>query len=345
VNSYKELPLLLQTRGYKYIMSTKKPFFTVIMPIYNKAPHLARSIKSVINQTFDNIEIIIVNDASNDDSMKEVQRFSDLRIRIFHRNKPGPGGYAARNLGIKKARGEWLTFIDADDKWLSDHLQNMFELSKQFPECDFLSCGWKNVFENQLISLDPFSEQSPIQEPREISFVEYLELCIKRMQPTWTGVACLRNDEIAKNIFPAGRAYRGGDLYAWVKYLSHIKKMAWSPHIGAYYYRNSVNMVTKKTIGDIEFVKILISDIAPQLENENSRILIKYCNRLICQAWKASLLNEPKKTVNLNKNLSWKGDYLYCTLHFALSLFPLNLLRIALKMKINILNQTILILL
>jgi len=79
------------------------PFFSVVIPIYNKGPHIHRSISSVINQTFQNFELILVNDASTDNSLEEIQKFTDEHIRLFQRTQPGPGGYAARNLGIEKA--------------------------------------------------------------------------------------------------------------------------------------------------------------------------------------------------------------------------------------------------
>jgi len=108
--------------------------FSVVIPVHNKAPHVARSIQSVLDQTYKNFEMIIINDASTDDSMDEVSKFDDPRIRVFQRNEPGPGGYAARNLGIEKANAEWIAFLDADDVWLSEKLAKQICYIKEAKE-------------------------------------------------------------------------------------------------------------------------------------------------------------------------------------------------------------------
>jgi len=109
-------------------MHSEIPFFSVVIPVHNKEPHLHNCIKSVLNQTFYRFEIIIINDASNDNSLNEIEKFHDYRIQIIHRKIPGPGGYAARNLGIKIAKAEWIAFLDADDEWTEDHLERMYTL-------------------------------------------------------------------------------------------------------------------------------------------------------------------------------------------------------------------------
>ena len=118
-----------------------RPFFSVVIPVYNKGPHIHRSIISLLNQTFQDFEVILINDASTDNSIEEINKFKDKRIRVFQRNEPGPGGYAARNLGIKEAKGEWIAFLDADDEWMTDHLEKMFILSKEYPGVLFMGCG------------------------------------------------------------------------------------------------------------------------------------------------------------------------------------------------------------
>src|SRR5690606_23125546 len=99
--------------------------FSVIMPVYNKAPHLRRSIKSVLAQSYTGFELIIINDASTDSSYDVLTSFNDPRIRLFNRDRPGPGGYAARNLGIEASSFEWISFLDADDEWEPDYLESV----------------------------------------------------------------------------------------------------------------------------------------------------------------------------------------------------------------------------
>lgn len=98
-----------------------KPLVSVIIPTYNRASLLKRAIKSVLNQKFEDFELIIVDDASPDDTPEVVKSFEDKRIRYI-RLKRNSGGPVARNTGIKKARGKFIALLDDDDEWLPHRL-------------------------------------------------------------------------------------------------------------------------------------------------------------------------------------------------------------------------------
>ena len=105
-------------------MTNKSPLVSVILPNFNAARFLSRSILSVLNQTYKNLELIIVDDCSIDSSLKIIQSFAkkDQRIRYFITKKNSGSASLPKNLGISKARGEYLAFLDADDYWMSDKL-------------------------------------------------------------------------------------------------------------------------------------------------------------------------------------------------------------------------------
>ena len=98
---------------------------SVIIPVFNAEKFLQTSIESVINQTYRNIEIILINDGSSDESAKICDNYSDQdsRIKVFHKSNAGPA--AARNLGIEIASGGLIFFIDADDCITSDALEKL----------------------------------------------------------------------------------------------------------------------------------------------------------------------------------------------------------------------------
>lgn len=111
-----------------------QPFFSIILPTYNRASLVGIAIESVLKQTFDDFELIIVDDGSTDNTYEVVSSFHDDRIRYF--KKENEERNIARNFGIKRAKGEYIGFLDSDDIIYSDHLEhaNAFLIEKKFPE-------------------------------------------------------------------------------------------------------------------------------------------------------------------------------------------------------------------
>lgn len=307
--------------------------FTVVMPLHNKAPHVTRSMGSVLKQTHADFELLVVDDASTDGGAEEVLKFDDPRIRLLRRDTPGPGGYAARNLGIAEARGTWVTFLDADDEWMEDHLEKMAALAVRFPAAQFLSCGWLDAWPGRAMVPSPFVARFGDSGPREISFSEFLEFCNRYLPPTHTNVACLRNNEFARDIFPAGKAKRGGDRHAWVMYMAKGRMMAWSPHIGAIYNRDVVAGVTHGTRSNTDLLKLLIADLSPMLDAGEMALLRKYCNRRAWEAWYVNLYKLPYASFNLRPSLHWRDDVPYCLTRVVLSLIPPPAYRFARRIK------------
>lgn len=98
------------------------PAVSIIIPFYNRSATLARAIKSVLRQTFDDFELICVDDGSTDESAKVVYSFPDPRITLVQ-HPHNQGAAAARNTGVNHARGEIIAFLDSDDEWHASKLQ------------------------------------------------------------------------------------------------------------------------------------------------------------------------------------------------------------------------------
>lgn len=96
---------------------------SVIMPSWNTSNFIAESIQSVIDQTYENWELIIVDDCSTDNTDEVVARFTDKRIRYF-KNEKNSGAALSRNRGLREARGEWIAFLDSDDLWSPKKLEH-----------------------------------------------------------------------------------------------------------------------------------------------------------------------------------------------------------------------------
>ena len=106
------------------------PLVSVVIPAYNRAGTISRSVQSVLNQSLQDFEIIVVDDGSSDNTATVVQSFADGRIRVLrHENNQGAG--PARNTGMQAAQGQYIAWLDSDDEWFPDKLQIQIEAMRQ----------------------------------------------------------------------------------------------------------------------------------------------------------------------------------------------------------------------
>lgn len=128
----------------------EKKLVSIIIPVYKAEKYVAETIKSALKQTYKNIEILIIDDGSPDRSIDICRQFTDLRIKII--SQPNRGLPGARNTGIRHARGEYLTFLDADDLWLpekiekhAEHLNNSPDIGISFSRSEFIDEAGKSL--------------------------------------------------------------------------------------------------------------------------------------------------------------------------------------------------------
>lgn len=105
--------------------------FSVVIPLYNKELSIRNTIQTVLDQTCQNFEIVVVNDGSTDNSAAVVEAIEDDRIRLIHQKNQGVS--AARNRGIQEACYKWIAFLDGDDLWHKVHLQEILLMMQKFP--------------------------------------------------------------------------------------------------------------------------------------------------------------------------------------------------------------------
>lgn len=117
--------------------------FSVVIPVYNKGDYIKRCLTSVLSQTYQNFEIIIIDDGSTDDSISQIKEIQDSRIQIFQQENRGVS--AARNRGIKEANHEWVAFLDADDEWLPRFLEEIHFLISNFPKSQVAGTGYFQI--------------------------------------------------------------------------------------------------------------------------------------------------------------------------------------------------------
>lgn len=105
---------------------------SVVVPLYNKQESISNTIKSVLDQSFQDFEIVVVDDGSTDESAIKVNNIQDPRIRLISQNNQGVS--AARNKGIKEAKYEWIAFLDGDDLWEKNHLEEITKMMNIYPD-------------------------------------------------------------------------------------------------------------------------------------------------------------------------------------------------------------------
>ncbi|REE27209.1 glycosyltransferase involved in cell wall biosynthesis [Winogradskyella pacifica] len=129
-------------------------FFSVIISVYNKENYIQHTIKSVLNQSFKDFEVIIINDGSTDKSEAVINSFDDYRIRLLCIKNQGASN--ARNTGIKTATTDYIALLDGDDTWDASYLQYMFDAITAFPNINIFSAAIAQKYENKVVPV-PYS--------------------------------------------------------------------------------------------------------------------------------------------------------------------------------------------
>lgn len=119
----------------------ENPLISIIIPMYNAKMYIAKTLESIVHQSYQNWEIIIVDNNSNDDSKKIVKDFaqSEPRLKLIELAQNSGGPAKPRNIGLEHAQGEYVAFLDADDIWLSDKLAKQIEFMRD-ENLNFTSC-------------------------------------------------------------------------------------------------------------------------------------------------------------------------------------------------------------
>jgi glycosyltransferase involved in cell wall biosynthesis len=116
---------------------------SVVIPMYNAQNDILRCLTSVLNQTYKNLEVIVVNDGSKDNSEvlvnEFINKYPELKVTLI--NKPNGGVSSARNVGLKLAKGKLIALLDSDDDWYPNKIETQINYFKQDSTIDFLACN------------------------------------------------------------------------------------------------------------------------------------------------------------------------------------------------------------
>lgn len=232
----------------------KRNSFAVVIPVHNKERHVQETLASAMNQSFAPDEIIIVDDASTDQSIQLIRPMLGERVRLLTRDEPGPGGYAARNLAIEHAKSEWIAFLDADDIWATDHLAILDEaIHNAGPEPSCIFSGYERREDDGSHNQDWYTAAG--KAPGVRSSADLVEDWIHAGCPLWMGAVAIRKSKLLEaGLFPAGRCRRGGDRVLWLKTILRTSSV-YTGKVTATYNCGADNMITKKESYSIDVLK------------------------------------------------------------------------------------------
>lgn len=201
---------------------------SVVIPLYNKAAEIERTLRSVMGQSVQPREIIVVDDGSTDGSGDIVERMASPLLRLVR--QPNAGVSAARNKAISLASGRWVALLDGDDRWSEDYLLTMAQLIGRYPDCGAYGSAFYVDNGGELVVADT---------PKSEGVVDFFEESMHRyvLIPS---AAILRRDLVVElGGFPEGMRM-GEDQYLWTK-IARVAAVAFSPAPKVVYSRAASN--------------------------------------------------------------------------------------------------------
>ncbi len=189
--------------------------FSVIIPLYNKAPYIAKAIESVLAQIFNDFELIIVDDGSTDNSVEIAKEAVAGRKNCVLLLQENAGVSMARNNGVAASRGDYLCFLDADDWWKPTYLEEMSHMIESFPEAGIYGTNYTIVNETKRKTR---VASVGVDKGFERGYINYCQVYAKTMyMPLWTGAVCIPKSVFAEfGGFPKGIKL-GEDFLLWIR--------------------------------------------------------------------------------------------------------------------------------
>ena len=190
--------------------------FSIVIPLFNKEQYIAETLDSVIHQTFDDYEVIIVNDSSTDRSLSIVKSFEikDSRFNVY--TIPNGGVSNARNFGIKRSRGEYVCFLDADDLWKPDYLKEANSLIEKYGKSNFLCFAYEWFEDNPQNVVKHCSLEKYFKGDKQIDFFKYSVL--SKASVALTSAVIIRRSRLMELDYCFPKEYSmGEDVDLWVR--------------------------------------------------------------------------------------------------------------------------------
>ncbi|WP_288776254.1 glycosyltransferase family A protein [uncultured Psychrobacter sp.] len=305
--------------------------FTVVIPLYNKEKYIRRAVDSVLSQSYEDFELIIINDGSTDKSLEQLKDITDSRMRIINQTNGGVG--AARNEGIKNSKYPWIALLDADDIWAIDHLEELKNIVKEYPSSGLISNQIRFVEENSTNILNGNLSVSNIRS------IDYFKEAAKNLSIVTSSSVCI-NKIVFEEIGGFLDSKMGEDLEYWAR-IAFSYPIAISDKITSYYVRGTggvtenQNYNSYKRLNSLAGVSPSINLIIEKSKQDPSILkqpnIVSYINSRLLGGVKVWLYHENIAAAkNLSKLALPHKDAKYLTLYF-ITKTPESMLKTVIK--------------
>lgn len=275
--------------------------FSVVIPLYNKEHYIEKTLQSVLKQTYQNFEILVVDDGSSDNSLAAARKIVSEKIRIIE--QPNQGVSVARNTGILNAKGAYIAFLDADDEWRENYLETIHELTEGYPQSDIFVTAYAVDMGNGKVNL------SRQLEPEMGCLESYWLTLAKGYDFVWTSATTIHREALINaGCFKPGEKI-GQDLDMWARVARNNPKVAYSSKICVNY--NRAAEANARTRVRIAWADAFIHDLEEELVNpkrtamEKESIQQKYDKKMTVYIFTCILAGEKKRASEALR--SWKG--------------------------------------
>lgn len=282
--------------------------FSIIIPLYNKAPYVEKAIQSVLTQTYEEFELIVIDDGSNDGSLEKIQKFKSAKVQIVSQENQGVS--ITRNNGVKLAKYDYIAFLDADDWWESTFLQEMKKVIEKYPNAGIYGSNYYKVKNHKFIPA-----KIGVEDSFESGVINYFRVYSTTLWMPLTSISVV----IPKEVFVYENGFNsslklGEDFDLWIRIAQKYPVVFLNKLLA--YYNQDVD-VSKRAVGE-KFYKpdehMLFSDYST-FSNNNDFILL--FQRLALYGLLPYYLNK-KNTSEVNhilQSIDWKKHekkyYLY----------------------------------
>ena len=273
---------------------------SVIVPIYNASKYLSRSIESILNQSYDNLEIILIDDCSTDNSKEIIKKYAlkDTRIKPFY-SEVNQGVSKSRNIGLKSVSGDYVMFMDADDYIVKDMIKIMLEKAIKY-NSDMIDSYHLIIYNNKT-----FLEHKPLKEDLILGNKDNIEMITKSSYITGK----LINTKLLKGLLFNESLRRYEDLVFEHELKLRVNNYCLIKDVLYYYYQVTGSLIN--TLGEKHKVYLEAAKIVLDLyknENKESRLTIE--SMLFTNAFLTGITKVIKNDESLEYNEKLLKDYL-----------------------------------